>query len=118
MLCPEGSEGVTYALLTTLGNLAYTCAYDIGSALTYIFDVSNHSLRQGDFSGILYLTLLTSFLQVVPLALVWILPDSRHEQRILRDSGVRSWWGGMGLVSVIICSLLGTIIFNSILIFT
>jgi hypothetical protein len=117
MLCPEGSEGVTYALLTTLGNLAYTVAYDIGSTFTYIWDVSNDTISAGDYTGVLYLTILTSCLQVVPLALIWVLPDSREEQRILRDSGERSWWGGFILSLVIAISLLGSIVFNVVLIF-
>lgn len=77
MLCPEGSEGVTYALLTTIANLASTVSGDIGSGLTTLFDVSNTSLEAGNFDGVLYLTILTSFLQLLPLCLLWILPDSR-----------------------------------------
>ena len=77
MLCPEGSEGVTYALLTTVANLASTVSGDIGSGLTTLFDVSNDSLEAGDFTGVLKLTILTSFLQLLPLTLLWILPDTR-----------------------------------------
>jgi hypothetical protein len=77
MLCPEGSEGVTYALLTTvsidhsfsfvfipyiwlkIANLAWSVSFDIGTAFTSIWDVSNSTLQKGDFSGVLNLTLLT-----------------------------------------------------------
>lgn len=41
MLCPEGSEGVSYAFLTTITNLAGSVAADLGSAFTLIWDVSN-----------------------------------------------------------------------------
>ena len=41
MLCPEGCEGITYALLTTIGNLAGTIASDIGTGLTLIWNVDN-----------------------------------------------------------------------------
>jgi MFS family permease len=41
MLCPEGSEGVSYAFLTTISNLTGSVAADIGSAFTLIWDVSN-----------------------------------------------------------------------------
>ena len=77
MLCPEGSEGVTYALLSTMPNLAGTVAQDIASYLTLYFNVGNEALQAQDFNGMLKLTVLTSFLQVVPLVLLHILPDSK-----------------------------------------
>eukprot|EP01035_Chromulina_nebulosa_P017022 gene17022-22528_t len=77
MLVPEGSEGVTFALLNTISNLAWTVANDIGSGMTLIWDVSNSTLEAKDFSGMLKLEILTSLLQLTPLFLVWMLPDSR-----------------------------------------
>lgn len=41
MLCPEGAEGTTFALLTTLSTMAGTVASDLGSWCTEIWDVSN-----------------------------------------------------------------------------
>jgi hypothetical protein len=32
-LCPEGSEGATYAMLTTFGNIALVCGSNIGRDL-------------------------------------------------------------------------------------
>lgn len=43
MLCPEGSEGASYAFLTTVMNLAGSVAADLGSAFTLIWDVSNET---------------------------------------------------------------------------
>jgi hypothetical protein len=37
MLCPPGSEGLVYAVLTTIMNLSGTVASDIGSTLTLIW---------------------------------------------------------------------------------
>lgn len=42
-LCPDGSEGTTYALLTTISNLAGTVSSDFGSWCTKIWNVSNES---------------------------------------------------------------------------
>ena len=109
MLCPEGSEGVTYALLTTISNLANAVGGDIGSAMTLIWAVDNETLESGDYSGMLKLTILTSCLQVFPLVLVWILPDSKEEQRKLRDSGVSNHNAGLTLLIVLILSLIITI---------
>eukprot|EP01035_Chromulina_nebulosa_P019668 gene19668-25586_t len=44
VLCPDGSEGTTYALLTTISNLAGTVASDFGSWMTEIWNVSNSTL--------------------------------------------------------------------------
>jgi len=109
MLCPDGSEGVTYALLTTISNLAWTVACDIGSAMTLIWPVDNDTLASGDYSGMLKLTILTSCLQVFPLCLVWILPDTKEEQRKLRDAGDTNYEAGLTLLIVIATSLLVTI---------
>lgn len=109
MLCPEGSEGVTYALLTTISNLASAVGGDIGSAMTLIWAVDNDTLASGDYSGMLKLTILTSCLQAAPLLLVWILPDSKEEQKKLRDSGVSNKTAGMVLLIVLIASLIVTI---------
>ncbi len=77
MVCPEGSEGVTFALLTTISNLAGSVAGDIATALTYIWDVSNDTIEGGDYSGILKLTILCGCLKMVPLAFLRFQPDSK-----------------------------------------
>ena len=109
MLCPEGSEGVTYALLTPISNLASAVGSDIGTAMALIWPVDNDTIASGDYSGMLKLTILTSCLQVAPLLLVWILPDSKEEQRKLRDSGVTNRDAGLTLLIVLLVSLLATI---------
>lgn len=42
-----------------IANLAWSVSFDIGTAFTSIWDVSNSALQKGDFSGVLYLTILT-----------------------------------------------------------
>jgi hypothetical protein len=41
MLCPAGSEGLVYAVLTSITNLSWAVASDISSSFTLIWDVSN-----------------------------------------------------------------------------
>lgn len=41
LLCPIGSEGMIYAVLTTMMNLANSVSVGAGSSLTLIWDVSN-----------------------------------------------------------------------------
>jgi MFS family permease len=116
MLCPEGSEGLVYAVLTTIMNLSGTVASDIGSAFTLIWDVSNETISNGNYTGVLNLAILTSVLQLFPLCMVWLLPDSKEEQRKLRDSGERSHNAGAILLTVVVLSLVGTIIVSVVLI--
>jgi hypothetical protein len=79
--------------------------------------VSNATLEAGDYSGILKLTILTSLLQIAPICLVFILPDSKDEVYRLIKSGGSSYNAGLILLIVIIVSLLVTIIVNVVLIF-
>ncbi len=36
-LCPEGSEGASYAMLTTFGNIALVCASNLGNMAAEIW---------------------------------------------------------------------------------
>jgi hypothetical protein len=74
------------------------------------------SIESGDYSGVLNLAILTSCLQLFPLCLVWLLPDSKEEQRKLRDSGETNQTAGAILLTVVVLSLIGTIIVSVILI--
>ena len=44
-------------------------------ACTLIWDVSNDTIAGGDYTGVLNLAILTMVLSLVPLAMVWVLPD-------------------------------------------
>jgi hypothetical protein len=72
-LCPPGSEGVTFAVLSTMASIGGAVSYDLGTALATLFDVSNESLTAGDFSGMLYLTILTRWWSY--LIICWLLID-------------------------------------------
>jgi len=51
-ICPEGSEGATYAMLTTISNIGTTLSSDIGTLLLRIWDCSNTAITAGDYSGV------------------------------------------------------------------
>jgi predicted MFS family arabinose efflux permease len=36
-LCPEGSEGASYSMLTTFSNIAVVCSYNLGTMLSKIW---------------------------------------------------------------------------------
>ena len=117
MLCPEGAEGTTFALLTTISSLAGTVSSSIGTYLTSIWDVSNTALSAGDFDGIMKLTILTSILQTLPIVLVFLIPENRVQHQREIDRSITNWWAGFILAMVILCSLVFTLAVNFSLLF-
>lgn len=109
-MCPDGAEGTTYAILTTMSNVAGAASMTLSTLLTKIWDVSNESLEDGNFSGMWKYTLFTCLVQPVPLLLIRWLPGSQAEQRVLQSSGVRHAEGGIVLLVVLFSSLSITII--------
>ncbi|CAM9718285.1 unnamed protein product [Ectocarpus sp. 6 AP-2014] len=108
-MCPNGSEGATYAALTTFGNIALNCAGCLGTLFAKLWDVGNDTLRNEDVSGLWKLTVLTSLISPVPLVLLRLLPASAAEQEALRADTKRSMRGGAAFVSVLVGSLAWTL---------
>ncbi|CAM9970789.1 unnamed protein product, partial [Ectocarpus sp. 8 AP-2014] len=108
-MCPNGSEGATYAALTTFGNIALNCAGSLGTLFAKLWDVGNDTLRNEDVSGLWKLTVLTSLISPVPLVLLRLLPASAAEQEALRADTKRSMRGGAAFVSVLVGSLAWTL---------
>jgi hypothetical protein len=61
-LCPEGSEGASYAMFTTVNNSALTLSSALDTQLLKIWDVSRAALEAGEFQGMINLTYFTTFL--------------------------------------------------------
>ena len=89
-MCPEGSEGATFAMLTTLSNLAGACGYSVAAGFTAIWDVSNDSLEAGNWEGMWRLTLLIGCVQLFGLLFIWMLPKSMEDQLIAQKSDITS----------------------------
>jgi len=104
-LCPAGSEGASYAILTTMGNIALNIANTLGNSLSGIWDVSNEALERGDMSGLWRLTTLTSFLSILPLLLIGLLPKNAAEQANLGLTQKRSRLGGQIFLTILVASL-------------
>jgi len=94
-LCPGGSEGATYSMLTTFSNLALILGNSVGSLFSLIWDVSNGAMRRGDLSGLWKLTVLTSCLSPLPLVLLFLLPSDREQEKEMRSRAGASKWAGM-----------------------
>ncbi|KAG5189126.1 Biopterin transport-related protein BT1 [Tribonema minus] len=115
-MCPEGTEGTTYAILTTLSNVAGAVSFSIGTLLTHLWDVSNEAFAAGQFGGMWRLTLLTSLIQPLPLVLMGYLPANAEQQRAMQGNKESYRWGGTAFLVVLFGSLAWTIIESLIVI--
>lgn len=64
IILSQGAEGASYAMLTTLSNLAGTVANSLAGSLATVWDVSNDALASHDYDGMWKLTLLCGCVQV------------------------------------------------------
>ena len=65
-LCPDGSEGCVYAMLTSFSNVAMLVASSLSNIVSHIWDVSNATLKRNDYGGLWRLTVFTSLVCCVP----------------------------------------------------
>ena len=104
-MCPEGAEGASYAMLTTLSNLAGTVSYSLAAACASIWDVSIPTLQSGNFDGMWRLTLLCGAVQLTGLLFLHLLPSGVAEQLALQRNGESSRLAGKLFLLVVGSSL-------------
>ena len=109
-LCPPGSEGTTYAMLTTWSNLAGSLAFDISTALTVVWDVGSQTIAEGDYSGVWKLSLLCGLVGPIPLLMLGLIPKNKEDQRRLQEDETRHWGAGVIFITVMIVTLAITFI--------
>lgn len=86
-LCPKGSEGVSYAMFTTMNNVALNLSSNLSTALLGIWDVSKEKLEKGHLSGLINLTILTTCLQTSACIFLPLLPKYKRDLEALEDKG-------------------------------
>ena len=84
-LCPEGSEGASYAMFTTANNCAENMIPAISTMLLPIWDASAEALEGGQLQGLFNLSVLTTIIQLSPLLVLHWLPANRHDLTALAD---------------------------------
>jgi hypothetical protein len=80
LMCPEGAEGSSYAMLTTMSNLAMAVASALASLVSKAFDVSKTALNAHDYSGMWKLTIVCAVAQGISMLFIPILPSGVEEQ--------------------------------------
>ncbi len=85
-LCPDGSEGASYAMFTTVHNAAGTLSDAISTLLLGIWDVSKQTLVSGDLSGMMKLTILTTVIQTCGVLFCGLLPANKDELMTLNSN--------------------------------
>lgn len=104
-LCPAGSEGASYALFTTVNNSALNLSGAISTTLLGIWDVSKATLEQGNLTGIVNLTILTTVLQVSGILFVKLLPHTKDDLAKLHHESSTSAVGGIIFLTITFLSI-------------
>ena len=129
-MCPEGSEGSSYAMLTTISNLAGTLSSSISgepekrlsfhhvsnafaAALANVWDVSNATLRAHRFEGLWRLTLVCGMAQLTGLSFLGLLPANTKDQRFQSRCSSSSATAGSLFVVTMCLSLLFVVVSSS-----
>jgi len=108
-LCPDGSEGASYAMYTTVSNSAMLAQPAISTMLLGIWDVSRKALEAGELSGLLKLTILTTLIQTSAILFVGLLPRDRHDLELLKmKDRSTSKLGGAIFLGIIFASTLNS----------
>ena len=106
-LCPDGSEGCVYAILTSFSNVAMLVAGTLSNLASHIWDVSNAELKAHAYGGLWRLTVFTSLVCCVPLLFLrCMLPDAARQKELV-ESREASDAGGR----LFLCVLVGSIVF-------
>mmetsp|Transcript_46131 Transcript_46131/g.52092 ORF Transcript_46131/g.52092 Transcript_46131/m.52092 type:complete len:592 (+) Transcript_46131:86-1861(+) len=106
-LCPEGSEGASYAMFTTINNSAGQVSRAISTLLLGIWDVSKEALAKHELQGMVNLTILTTVLQLSGILFVRMLPRTKEELFELRDKKFgSSRFGGLVFLTITFASIL------------
>ena len=111
-LCPDGAEGASYAMLTTISNLAGTASYSIAGVCANLWDVSNNTLAEHNYSGMWRLTLFCGCIQLMGLFFLPLLPNGIAEQVEMQANDSNSKTAGIIFLSVIGISLTFVISFT------
>jgi len=93
-LCPEGSEGASYSMFTTVSNSANSFHRAFSTILLGVWDVSKEALERRELQGLIHLTLLTSALKFSGIFFLPLLPHGKEGLAELNKDSHSSRVGG------------------------
>ncbi|MEO1400418.1 MAG: folate/biopterin family MFS transporter [Cyanobacteria bacterium J06635_1] len=74
-ICPPGVEATLFALLMSIVNLAGLISHELGAVLTHWLHVT-----ETEFDNLWLLVMITNLTTLLPLPLLWLLPNSTSER--------------------------------------
>lgn len=84
-ICPPGVEATLFALLMSVLNLAGLLSSELGALLTHWFGVS-----ETQFDNLSWLVVVTNLSTLLPLPLLFLLPDSSASSSLLTESDLET----------------------------
>jgi len=101
-LCPAGSEGAVFAILTSFGKVALNRGTALGTLFAEIWDVSKYAVISNGLSGMWKLALLTSAIYLFYCYACYLLPNSYAEQKQLKAEGEKNIIAGVVFLAVLL----------------
>ncbi|KAG3121691.1 hypothetical protein PI125_g80 [Phytophthora idaei] len=118
-VCPEHQEGVAFALLTSVTNLAQVFSSTISNMLLHIWPVELTDLQKvpHDFSGVWKLSVLTSVIPLIPVvfATTRLLPKGPRQLEEMRHQ--LSPIGAVVVIALYGCGFIWVIVLSMLAIF-
>ena len=100
-LCPEGSECVVYAILTSFTNVGGVVGGSLSNVISHVWDVSNAAMKAHQWGGLWKLTLLSQAASLLPLLFLYRMLPSPARQRELVERPQRSAFAGKCFLAVL-----------------
>jgi hypothetical protein len=100
-LCPEGSECVVYAILTSFTNVGSMVGGSFSNVISHVWDVSNAAMKAHQWDGLWKLTLLSQAASLLPLLFLYRMLPSPARQRELVERPQRSAFAGKCFLAVL-----------------
>lgn len=108
-LCPQDQEGASFATFTSINNIGFGVATIYSNLLLNIWDCSNEKIARHEYDGLGKLTILTMFIQIIPVFFIRYLPASPEAQKKMLQSGEASCLFGGLLVLVLLGSITASV---------
>merc|ERR1712166_661241 len=105
-LCPKHQEAAAFAVFTTFSNLGQSLGDSFGNGFIRIWDCNNDTIKAHRYDGLEKLQVLVSFISILPILWVFMLPHGRDDLVLLKGS---HFWYGVAFATLYFCALSGVV---------